>query len=1143
MRWVCAAGALLLCLSSTARADDKLVEPWDRLAVQVDDAFTSKGREALEALATPENLRTIDPFRVAERLLLRYARAKLADPPRESRAMDAAEAWAAAATKRPVGELLPGLVATWRTLDRIALEDVVRLREAYVAMNTARQRGDWPAVSELVAAVKEAMERSTWSVTVIDLQAAAIVALVRAGKITTAMAQNQDLAERSIKMGWLRSGAVLLLRAGDGLLAAGNPEKAAKLLSRARRFCEQLDRAQDVARVLVTQAQMHRMGGRVPQAAELLSKALALFEAAEDKHGLLRALVGLGNLQVVLGQLEAALASQQRALAIAKELDEPSVVVIAHVNIGVVLANQLEYTAALAHYSKALAISKARRTHSHHALDSLRINMAELYGIQGQYQRALAIYDEVIPSQRGTEAKVHLAHALVGRGFELKRLGRFADALEALEEGLALRRARGQAEGEMRALFGLSGVCMRMGRVDRAIRYGQQALEIAEQLKGDLIVGRALSDLGSIYASAGRNAEAFEYLKKGRERAQTLRNPGLLQLTASNLGCVLSNLGRPEEALPMLMEGVEAARTVGHVVSLIANLRNVAITLTALKRGEEARPYLEEALRVAERVGNRPETAEILRLIGADEYMRGSYAASAATARRAVELRLALERGLGANEVTAVGGYTRFASDYGLEAVTALIKESGATRERLESAFWFAEAGRSIGLLEGIVNRNALLGADLPRALLDAESSMRDDVRIQHERIVREAQQTTPDTDALRTMRAELDKAYERLDEAISRVDRSARQDSRLVDPRPASLSAVQATIPEAAAFLSYQLTPSGQAVVFVITRNTVELLGLGNTERVAQYAGAWRRLLRTPGTDDLPAAIALSKVILKPIHKTLQRYKLLIVAPDGILALLPLDALVRSDKGKRIRLVETHQVVCVPSGSVFAALKPEGRGRGLLALGDPVYPQETGIQAPETLAARGLGRLARIPGTGDEVRAISELFGEEPRTILVREHATREALEEALGGTSQRLRAIHLACHGLVDTERPMLTGLVLAHGRILSVADVHRLVVPADLVVLSACETGLGKLTRSEGVLGLTRGFFFAGASRVVASNWKVSDESTKALMLGFYEGMRKHGMTAAAALRDAKRKQIKAGRSHPYHWASFVLWGLPE
>jgi CHAT domain-containing protein len=159
---------------------------------------------------------------------------------------------------------------------------------------------------------------------------------------------------------------------------------------------------------------------------------------------------------------------------------------------------------------------------------------------------------------------------------------------------------------------------------------------------------------------------------------------------------------------------------------------------------------------------------------------------------------------------------------------------------------------------------------------------------------------------------------------------------------------------------------------------------------------------------------------------------------------------------------------------------------------------------------------------------------------LLLGEAATPERVADAFG--ERAWRALHFACHAFVDPERPRLSGLVLSGGEVLDLDRIHGLRARADVVVLSACETGRGRLLAGEGVLGLVRGFFFAGAKRVVASSWKVADDDARLLMDVFYRLFAGEGRQAAAALRLAKRERMAAA-PHPYHWAAFSLWGLPD
>ena len=232
-----------------------------------------------------------------------------------------------------------------------------------------------------------------------------------------------------------------------------------------------------------------------------------------------------------------------------------------------------------------------------------------------------------------------------------------------------------------------------------------------------------------------------------------------------------------------------------------------------------------------------------------------------------------------------------------------------------------------------------------------------------------------------------------------------------------------------------------------------------------------------------------------------------------------------------------------MPSGTAYGLLLEEGtkRGEKILALGDPDYESDVDAVAMKVRAG-SLTKLARLPGTRREVEAVGDVR-------LLGERASETNLQAALEARD-RWRAVHLACHGLVDPERPMLSALALTadeeNDGFLTALEIFRMRIPADLVVMSACETGKGRIYQTEGIVGLTRAFMFAGAPRVLCSLWKVDDDATRALMTKFYEEWNPdegEGLPAAEALRNAQA--FVRGHemwAHPYYWAAWVLWGLP-
>jgi CHAT domain-containing protein len=336
-------------------------------------------------------------------------------------------------------------------------------------------------------------------------------------------------------------------------------------------------------------------------------------------------------------------------------------------------------------------------------------------------------------------------------------------------------------------------------------------------------------------------------------------------------------------------------------------------------------------------------------------------------------------------------------------------------------------------------------------------------------------------------------------------------------------------------------------------------------------------------------AASELSKILLGPAANLLGKKRLVIVA-DGALqyvpfATLPVPDTLRLDESRRVAvspsprvgsvsLIEDHEIVNLPSASVLAVLRQEQRGRkqadaSVAVVADPVFSADdarlssrgdnsrSNGDGPETFIGRygslersardaGIDGFRRLRFTRVEAMAITGLVPADRALNALDFKASRTT---ALSSDLSRYRIVHFATHGLLNAEHPELSGLVLSlvdeRGRpqdgFLQLHDVYGLKLGADLVVLSGCETALGKEMRGEGLIGLTRGFMYAGAPRVVASLWRVDDRATAELMKRFYERMLKEGLPPAAALRAAQVSMLKEKRwSAPQYWAAFTLQG---
>ncbi|HEX6740080.1 MAG TPA: CHAT domain-containing protein, partial [Vicinamibacteria bacterium] len=321
-------------------------------------------------------------------------------------------------------------------------------------------------------------------------------------------------------------------------------------------------------------------------------------------------------------------------------------------------------------------------------------------------------------------------------------------------------------------------------------------------------------------------------------------------------------------------------------------------------------------------------------------------------------------------------------------------------------------------------------------------------------------------------------------------------------------------------------------------------------------------------------AAAELSRLVLPPDLAGLSAKRLLVVAP-GALQYVPFAALPLPGAGAQ-PVMERFEVVSAPSASVVATLRQEHAGaararKELAVLADPVFePDDPRVQTARRHA--GAGTQVAMAGQGESLaRALRSVTGTGGDRLLTRLPFSRQEAEAILAGAPRRasLRAlgfdasrdlatspaladyrfVHFATHGLLNTRQPELSGLVLSlvdrEGRrrdgFLRLHDIYDLRLNAELVVLSGCQTGLGKDMRGEGLQGLTRGFMYAGAPRVVASLWQVDDLATAELMKRFYRAMLVEKRPPAAALRAAQR-ELAASRqwSAPFYWAAFGLHG---
>jgi len=423
------------------------------------------------------------------------------------------------------------------------------------------------------------------------------------------------------------------------------------------------------------------------------------------------------------------------------------------------------------------------------------------------------------------------------------------------------------------------------------------------------------------------------------------------------------------------------------------------------------------------------------------------------------------------------------------------------------------------------------------------------------------------------TAEKELDGLTVELEQVQGRIRASSPQYAALTQPAPLDLNEIQSKVLDDKTVLLEYALGAEKSFLWAVTRTSMdiyelparseiesaarrvyELLTARNKKMTNETAAARLARVRAADGEYFAAARRASEMLLGPAAARIADKRLLIVG-ESVLKYLPFGAL--PDPGSDVPMIAKHEIVTAPSASVVAVLRQETAGRKpaaktLMVLADPVFNAEDARLAPVTKAARrsesgsDTQNFARLRFSRTEAEEITRLAASGATLKALDFEASREtAMKPALG----EYRIVHFATHSLLNNEHPELSGVVLSlvdrNGRpqngFLRLYDIYNLRLSADLVVLSACRTALGQEIKGEGLIGLTRGFLYAGAPRVVASLWEIDDRTTAEAMKRFYEGMLGRGERPAEALRGAQMALWRTkGWDAPYYWAAFTLEG---
>jgi CHAT domain-containing protein len=724
-------------------------------------------------------------------------------------------------------------------------------------------------------------------------------------------------------------------------------------------------------------------------------------------------------------------------------------------------------------------------------------------------------------------------------------LGHFDEALQNYQIALSVHRDIDDRHGEADSLMGLGRTYLSIGELDLASSYLTEALYLTDETGDGSAREAALRYLGNVEYLSGNYSQALSYHNRALSVATSTRYRSTLRLL---LARDLNALGQYEEAVSMANQ----------VLSIVENGRSqyqraealLALGQISIRKKETliAEKYLSTALDIYESLRLSVQQAEALHGLALARAARGDLSKAVLYGARSLQSLEVMRGNTVDPEMRAFYSATK-RSHYDTQISWLMtLQENGEISQgkALLDAFSIAEQARArmtIDLLnEASVDFRQTMDTGLSQKHKDGLNRLAE-LRYQRGKLIYGADAKLSSEKELSKIVTAMAEAEHELNIIEIELRRSNPTLSSLIESKALSATEIQALLDNDTTLLQYALGEK-HSYVWVVTNQSVvgvKLPSQNEIEMAARQLFEQLRIFRPDGTAHEKSEKLLrtvSNLVLAPVEDMLHGKRLLIAA-DGGLQYLPFGVLpMRSDNDKR--LISRESTLLVIADPVFTAEDPRFRPAQ-----NPSLSRLTN-GATATRYSNFLDDLDRLVYTGREAESIASLVPAASRRLLTGFDANRDVF---LKTDLREFRYIHVATHGLIDARYPLLSALALSRygadglprDALLTLDNIYDMRLNADLVVLSACDTALGRNIRGEGLIGLTQGFLYAGARSLVVSLWQVPDRATSELMSSFYRYLLAEELTPARALRQAQLQIASQKRwSEPYFWAAMMLVG---
>jgi len=919
-------------------------------------------------------------------------------------------------------------------------------------------------------------------------------------------------------------------------LALGNTSLALEKLTASLVLLEGLkSRDAELVDTLNDVANAYLLIGNNSQARENCNRSLELSRSLQYAKGEGLSLELTGQVEYASGDRTRSLDFYSAALTILKKENDQAALAQTFLDFGYSYSDLSETEKAMQSFEQALVLWRGVKNPRGEALTLTALG--HLYTKLGDKQRALNLYDQSIQLLEPLEDRIAMAYNYDGQGFTYSSLGETSIALQKYTKKLELFREADYRYGQIGTLWNIGELHIANEDYPKALDYLNKSLALMRSI-GSAPERQSIPTalIGQVHERQNKPALALQAYKHALALNREGKDPREEAYILNNIGRVQELLGFKEEAVKNYAQALTLNRSTGDRFGESGTLYRIAKIEQATGKLKDAKLHSEQSIALI----------ESLRAGVASQDLRSSYVA---TVHQQYELYIDI-----------------------LMSLHAVERSAGFDRAALEAS----EGGRARTLLETLAETKAQIRQGVDPKLLARERAL----QLQLDSLAtREVS-----SQSSRTQKTELDAEIERVTAEFRDVQGQIRARSphyaALVQPVPLKVEQIQQMLDPGTLLLEYSLGEK-RSFLWALTRDSIasyELPAQASIEKIAQrlYSTITTPAAQLASYDS--DARNLSSMLFGQIANRSETKRLVIVA-DGVLQYIPFGALPEptdTDKNARAQnLISRYEIVGLPSASVLAVQRTQLAARipapkSVAVIADPVFdsldarvldhrqqlshgsrskssqtPQRTSPSLRDFKLTPD-GRIPRLVFSLNEADAVYALA---PQTDSLKATAFKASRATATSAELSQYKIIHIATHGLLDSKHPELSAILLSMvdetgapvDGILQLHEIYNLKLPAELVVLSACETGIGKQIRGEGLIALTRGFMYAGAARVVASLWKVDDSATAELMARFYKEMFTNGKSPAAALQAAQIHVSKQKRwRDPYYWAGFVLQG---